>query len=51
MLKLLTWVGRTASALTFGTILAFSDWIIGSTKASVLPLPVGADTQISHGLD
>jgi hypothetical protein len=32
-----TWVGRTARALTLDTILVLRDWIMGRTKARVLP--------------
>jgi hypothetical protein len=49
--RVFTWVGRTARALTLGTILVLRDWMMGRTKAKVLPLPVGADTQISQGLN
>jgi hypothetical protein len=35
--KISTWVGRTARALTLGTFLVLRDWMMGRTKARVLP--------------
>jgi hypothetical protein len=35
--KIFTWVGRTARALTLGTILVLRDWMMGRTQARVLP--------------
>ena len=51
MISVGTWTGSTTRALTLGTILPLRAWTMGRTNARVLPLPVGAETQTSWGLN